>query len=52
MKKQYPTIFHESVNEISSVVVSAGKIGYQVELSPSELIKLTAARTADIIAEV
>lgn len=52
MKKQYPTVFHESVNKISSVVVSAGKIGYQVELEPEMLIKLLGASTADIIAEV
>lgn len=52
MKKQYPTVFHDSVNEISSVVVSAGKIGYQVELEPGTLIKLLGASTADIITEV
>jgi len=52
MKKQYPTFFHESVNEIPTVVVSAGKIGYQVELDPAELIKLVRAATADIITEV
>jgi len=52
MKKQYTTIFHESIKEIQSVVVSAGKIGYQVELNPDELIRLTRASSADIITEV
>jgi len=52
MKKQYPTVFHESVKDISSVVVSAGKIGYQVELKPAKLINLIRASTADIITEV
>lgn len=52
MKKQYPTIFHESVNTIDFVVVSAGRIGHQVELSPAELIRLIRAGTADIITEV
>ena len=49
MKKQYPTVFHESCLTQDTIMVSAGKIGYQVELSPTELIKLTRAVAADII---
>ena len=52
MKKLYPTFFHRTVDDISSVVVSAGKIGYQVELDPNELLKLINAAKADIITEV
>lgn len=51
MKKQYRTTYHESINELEKVVVSAGKIGYQVELSPRALIELTRGNTADIITE-
>lgn len=51
MKKQYRTTYHESINELEKVVVSAGKIGYQVELSPKALIELTRGNTADITAE-
>ena len=51
MKKQYPTVFHESCLSEDTIMVSAGKIGYQVELAPEELIKLTRALTADIIVE-
>ena len=51
MKKQYRTTFHESVNALDTVVVSAGKIGYQVALAPKALIELVRAGTADIITE-
>lgn len=49
MKKQFPTVFHESVLNLSTVTVSAGKIGRQVEIAPSDLISLINAKTADII---
>ena len=51
MKKPFPTVFHETVILYDTICVSAGKIGYQVELAPAELIKLTRASTADIIVE-
>ena len=34
MKKNYPTFYHESLTEHDTVMVSAGKIGYQIEISP------------------
>lgn len=49
MKKQFPTVFHETVLNLSTVTVSAGKIGRQVEMVPSDLISLIGATTADII---
>ena len=52
MKKQYPTFFHNSIEGLDTVLVSAGKIGWQVELAPAELLKLTRGRTADIAVEV
>ena len=51
MKKLYPTTYHESINELPGVCVSAGRIGYQIELAPTDLIKLTRGKTADIITE-
>lgn len=51
MKKQYRTVFHKTACELDKIVVSAGKIGYQVELSPQQLISLVRAETADIITE-
>lgn len=49
MKKAYKTFYHESCMEEDTIIVSAGKIGYQIELSPDELIKLTRGRTSDLI---
>ncbi len=51
MKKQYPTVFHETAEILDTILVSAGKIGYQVELSPADLIKLTSGQTADLVVE-
>ncbi len=49
MKKQFPTVFHETANELALVAVSAGKIGHQVQVKPEELLDLLRAKTADII---
>ena len=49
MKKQVPTVFHETAAQLPRIMVSAGKIGYQVECDPSELLKLLGAGMADII---
>ena len=52
MKKQYTTFFHSSIEGLDTVLVSAGKIGWQIELAPADLLKLTRGRTADIAVEV
>ena len=49
MKKQFRTTFHSSCLEISNIIVSAGKIGYQIDLKPADLISLSNAQTADIV---
>ena len=49
MKKQFPTVFHETVTEYDTICVSAGKIGHQVECDPKALLTLLRAGTADII---
>lgn len=51
MKKQYPTVFHETAEIIDTIMVSAGKIGFQVELAPADLIALVGAKTADLTVE-
>jgi len=48
MKKQYPTVFHETAEIVDTIMVSAGKIGYQVELAPDALIGLVGGKLADI----
>ena len=49
MKKQYPTVFHETAEIIDSIMVSAGKIGAQVELEPAALMELVEGTLADIV---
>lgn len=49
LKKPYPVTIHESANQIPSIIVSAGKIGFQIETAPADLIALVKAQTADII---
>ena len=49
MKKQFPTVFHETAVLYDTICVSAGRIGAQVECRPGDLIGLLRADTADII---
>lgn len=49
MKKLYKTFVNESAKELSVMIVSAGKIGYQVELSPIDLQKLIKCEFRDIV---
>ena len=51
MKKQFPTVFHETAELFDTICVSAGKIGYQVEVSPTDLVALLDAAMADIVVE-
>ena len=49
MKKQYVTVFDESVLAQEKVYVSGGRIGTQVCCAPADLIKAARATTAKII---
>ena len=51
MKKQYPTVFHRTAEIIDTIMVSAGKLGYQVQLNPADLIALVGGTTADVTVE-
>ncbi len=51
MKKRFSTVFHESCLSQDTICVSAGKVGFQVEVRPADLIALVGAATADITAE-
>ena len=48
MKKQFPTVFHETAEISDTICVSAGKIGYQVEVDPADLMAFVRAKTADL----
>lgn len=51
MKKGYPTVIEQAALEQETIIVSAGKIGSQIELAPQELAKLIRAKFADISTE-
>lgn len=48
MKKPFPTVLARQAEEQSTILVSGGKIGTQVELSPIDLLQITGGRLADI----
>lgn len=49
MKKQFPTFIHETAAGFDRIFVSAGKVGFQIELSPNDLISVTRCRLTDIV---
>lgn len=50
MKKEYPTVIHESAKELPEIIISGGKLGVQIFLAPEDLLKVTSGLYADIIA--
>ena len=51
MKKRFPTIFDETCLLFDTILVSAGKIGYQVEVGPEDLMVLVGGTAADVTVE-
>lgn len=51
MKKHFPTFIHETAVTLERIYVSAGKVGFQIELLPEDLIKAADCKVADIAAE-
>lgn len=49
MKKSYKTVLDSSCENLDTIIVSAGKIGHQIKLVPSDLIKLINCTTAHIV---
>lgn len=49
MKKQFPTFIHETATGCDKVFVSAGKVGFQIELAPADLIKVANIKPADLV---
>lgn len=48
MKKQFPTVFDQSVEGLDTITVSAGKIGAQVEVAPAALAGLVRGSFAPV----
>ncbi len=49
MKKNYRTVIHSSGAATDRIIVSAGRLGAQIEMAPDDLIKVTGGTFADII---
>lgn len=49
MKKLYPTYIDSSAAALDKMAVSAGKIGMQIELAPSELAGIVAAEFCGLV---
>lgn len=49
MKKQFKTVIHETAKKYDTIMFSAGKIGYQVEMNVKDLSKVIKLEFADII---
>ncbi len=48
MKKLYPTVIDVSAQEQGNIIVSAGKIGMQIDLQLNDLVAVTKAKFAPI----
>ncbi len=51
MKKQFPTVIHNSAESLSEFFISGGRIGTQICLSPVLLVKAIRGKFADLLAE-
>ena len=49
MKKRYCTVFDASAQNCDTILVSAGRIGWQIEAKPEDLAKVSGAVFADIV---
>lgn len=49
MKKQYTTRIEQAAQSLNQIIVSGGKLGMQIELSPQDLAIAANAEFADII---
>ena len=50
MKKQFPVVMDESARKLSKVMVSGGRRGSQMELSPQDLMRAANGSFADVTA--
>ena len=49
MKKSFTTFVHETAADHEKMFVSAGKVGFQIELSPEDLLRITGCGLADLV---
>ena len=49
MKKQFPAFLHETAVQYGTIFVSAGKVGFQIELPPQDLAEIAGCHLAALI---
>ena len=49
MKKPFPTFLHETAVQLNRIYVSAGKVGFQIELDPADLIRVAGCKMGDVV---
>ncbi|MCH4826145.1 Cys-tRNA(Pro) deacylase [Planococcus halocryophilus] len=52
MKKSFPTFVSAEAEKLSELIVSAGKIGMQIKLAPTELVSVTKGHFAELTASI
>lgn len=52
MKKQFMTVIHNTAETLPLFYISGGRIGTQMHLSPTELVRVINGRFEDIIADI
>ncbi len=52
MKKTFPTVIDSSAASFDTIFISGGKIGYQIEISPNDLIPLIKGKLFDISKDI
>lgn len=51
MKKPFRTVISETARELPRIIISGGRLGLQLEMNTSDLLKACSGEFADIIAE-
>mgnify|MGYP000799975969 FL=1 len=49
MKKQFPTVVHESAASFDKIYISGGRVGTSITVNPDALLKVIRGQYADII---
>ena len=51
MKKNYPSVLHSRIMDHETVIISGGRLGSQIEITPADLVRVLRAKVADITAD-
>lgn len=48
MKKLFPTFIDKKCEQVETIIISAGKVGHQIEVPPTTIVELINAKIEDI----